>query len=158
MTTIVGMRYHYLRCLYHETLPLLDLAGFAYESSLAFAEREGFRCATAFPFHPYDLREDAPLSLLELPLAVMDTTLQAPKYRDLSPRQTYEAAWSVLERVRRSGGGVSILWHHNRFHPYLGRGYGEAYWALVEWARERGALLCGAGELARSWRRRQAGG
>ncbi len=148
------MRYHYLRCLYHETLPLLERAGFAYDTSLAFAEHEGFRCGTAFPFHPYDLRTDEPLALLELPLAVMDTTLLAPKYRALAPEQAAAAARAVLERVKRSRGGVSILWHHNHFHPYVGRGYGEAYWSLVDWARERGALLCSAGTLARRWRRR----
>ncbi|MBN2204252.1 MAG: hypothetical protein JW767_04440, partial [Thermoleophilia bacterium] len=42
-----GVRYHYLRCLYHETLPFVDTAGLDYDSSLAFAEREGFRCGTA---------------------------------------------------------------------------------------------------------------
>jgi peptidoglycan/xylan/chitin deacetylase (PgdA/CDA1 family) len=123
-TTVEGMRYHYLRCLYHETLPLLEHAGFAYDTSLAFAEHEGFRCGTSFPFHPYDLRTDEPLALLELPLAVMDTTLLAPKYRALAPEQAAAAARAVLERAQRSRGGVSILWHHSHFHPYVGRGYG----------------------------------
>ena len=153
-TIVEGMRYHYLRCLYHETLPLLERAGFAYDTSLAFAEREGFRCGTAYPFHPYDLAAEAPLALLELPLAVMDTTLLAPKYRALASEQAAAAAQAVIERVERSGGGVAILWHHNHFHPYVGRGYGEAYWSLVDWARQRGALLCSAGTLARRWRHR----
>jgi len=149
-----GMRYHYLRCLYHETLPLLDAAAFAYDSSLAFAEREGFRCGVSFPFHPYDLKRDRPLDLVELPLAVMDSTLQEKKYRGLDAAGALPAARATLEKVRDGGGGTALLWHLNRFHRYVGLGYGDVYWQLLDWARAEGGTLLPAGELVRRWRAR----
>ena len=87
-----GIRYHYLRCLYHETLPLLEQAGFSYDTSLAFAEHEGYRCGCSFPFRPYCLDQERPLDLVELPLAVMDATLQQAHYRGLSAPSAEEAA------------------------------------------------------------------
>lgn len=151
---IDGMRYHYLKCTYHDTLPLLDAAGFAYDSSLAFAEREGPRCGFSHPFHPYDVRRDRPLALVEVPLAVMDSSLQEKKYRGLDATAAGEAARAVLERLRDAGGGAAVLWHHNRFHPYVGRGYGDVYWDLLAWATRAGGVLLPAGEVARRWRAR----
>lgn len=147
-----GIRYHYLRCLYHETLPLLEQAGFGYDTSLAFAEHEGFRCGCSFPFRPYSLAEERPLDLIELPLAVMDGTLQETHYRGLDAAEAEFAAASVLSRALRSGGGVSLLWHNNRFDRRLSRGYDKVYWSLVDQALARGAWLTSAGEIAGHWR------
>lgn len=148
-----GIRYHYLRCLYHETLPLLEQAGFGYDTSLAFAEHEGFRCGCSFPFRPYSLAEERPLELIELPLAVMDGTLQQPHYRGLPAREAEHTAAAVFARVRGSGGASSLLWHNNRFDPRLSRGYDKVYWNLVDGIREHGGLATSAGEVVAQWRK-----
>jgi hypothetical protein len=150
---IHGIRYHYLRCLYHETLPLLEQARFSYDTSLAFAEHEGYRCGCSFPFRPYSLAEERPLDLIELPLAVMDGTLQEPHYRGLTAADAEHAAASVLCRALEAGGAVSLLWHNNRFDRRLSRGYDKVYWNLVDQALARGAWMTSAGEIVAHWRR-----
>ncbi len=152
-----GIRYHYLKCLYHTSLPLVEAAGFAYDTSLAFAEQEGFRCGFSHPFQPYDVERDRPLDVVELPLAIMDSTLQERHYRHLDAGEARTATLAVLERVRSSSGCAAILWHHNRFHPYVGRGYGDAYWDVVRWVRENGGECVPAGEAVKLWRQRCAG-
>lgn len=147
-----GMRYHYLRCLYHETLPLLEQARFSYDTSLAFAEHEGFRCGCSFPFRPYHLGQERPLDLVELPLAVMDGTLQQPHYRSLDAASAERAATAVLARVGRSGGAASILWHNNRFDRRVSRGYDGVYWRLVDRALKEGAWAASAGAVVARWR------
>jgi hypothetical protein len=147
-----GVRYHYLRCLYHETLPLLEQAGFSYDTSLAFAEHEGFRCGCSFPFRPYSIAEERPLDLVELPLAVMDGSLQEPHYRGLGAPEAEFAAASVLSRALVSGGAVSLLWHNNRFDRRVSRGYDKVYWNLVDQALARGAWLTSASEIVTHWR------
>ncbi len=151
-TEVRGIRYHYLRCLYHETLPLLEQAGFSYDSSLAFAEHEGFRCGCSFPFRPYHLGEERPLDLVELPLTVMDGTLQEPHYRGLDAAGAERAAAAVLDNVARSGGAVSILWHNNRFDRRVSRGYDGVYWRLVDRALREGAWATSAGAVVTRWR------
>lgn len=147
-----GIRYHYLRCLYHETLPLLEQARFGYDTSLAFAEHEGFRCGCSFPFRPYFLAEERALDLVEVPLAVMDGTLQEPHYRGLAAADAERAASAVLARVHASGGAVSLLWHNNRFDPRVSRGYDKVYWRLVDDLLAQGGLLTGTGDIATRWR------
>jgi len=148
---ISGVRYHYLRCLYHETLRFVEDAGFTYDTSLAFAEHEGFRCGASFPFHPYHLDAERPLRLLELPLAIMDTSLMGPRYRALDAAGAERASRDLLSRVRAGGGGVAILWHNNRFDRRSAQGYDDVYWRLVEWAQAEGGLVTSAGETVRRW-------
>lgn len=149
-----GVRYHYLRCLYHETLPVLDAAGLDYDTSLAFAEREGFRCGCSFPFHPYDVRAERPLRLLELPLAIMDTSLLGSRYRALDAVAAERVCAEVLARVRAGGGGVSLLWHNNRFDRRSAQGYDDVYWRLVDSVQRDGGFTGAAADVARRWRAR----
>ena len=149
--TVTGNRFHYLKYLYHESLPLLEAAGFLYDTSLAFAEREGARCGLSHPFHPWHMAEDRPLRLLELPLAVMDSTLQEAHYRHLPAEEARDATIAVLESVRRSGGCAAILWHHNRFHPYMGRGFDKVYWDVVRWVQGHGGACLGAEAALERW-------
>ena len=148
---ISGIRYHYLRCLYHETLRIVEDAGFTYDTSLAFAEHEGLRCGVSFPFHPYRLDEERPLRLLELPLAIMDTSLMGQRYRALDAAGAERASRDLLSRVRDGGGGVAILWHNNRFDRRSAKGYDDVYWRLVEWAQAEGGLVTSARDIVRRW-------
>jgi hypothetical protein len=150
-SAVTGVRYHYLRALYHETLPMLEEAGFTYDTTLAFAEHEGFRCGCSFPFRPYSLAEERPLDLVELPLAVMDSTLQDPHYRGLAADVAESAAASVLARALRSGGAVSLLWHNNRFDRRVSRGYDKVYWRLLDQALARGAWCTSAADIVARW-------
>jgi hypothetical protein len=151
---VTGIRYHYLRCLYHETLPLLEQAGFDYDTSLAFAEHEGFRCGASFPFSPYHLAQERPLRLLELPLALMDTSLQGERYRALDADAAERTSREVLARVLTSGGAVAILWHNVRFDRRAAGGYDDVYWRLVDWAQAAGGHVGSAADLVRRWRER----
>ncbi len=149
---VSGIRYHYLRALYHETLPLLEQAGFTYDTTMAFAEHEGFRCGCSFPFRPYSLDEERPLELVELPLAVMDGTLQEPHYRGLEAAEAERAAAAVLARALRSGGAVSLLWHNNRFDKRVSRGYDKVYWRLLDQALAHGAWCSSAADVVTRWK------
>jgi peptidoglycan/xylan/chitin deacetylase (PgdA/CDA1 family) len=149
---VTGIRYHYLRALYHETLPYLEAAGFGYDTSLAFAEHEGYRCGCSFPFRPYALAGERPLDLIELPLAVMDGTLQEEHYRALAAPDAEHAAAAVLARALRSGGAVSLLWHNNRFDRRVSRGYDEVYWHLLDQALAHGAWCGRAADIVARWR------
>ncbi len=55
-----GVRFHYLRFRYHETVRALEGAGAAYDSSLAFSEAPGFAAGIARPFRPYLVGEERP--------------------------------------------------------------------------------------------------
>ena len=58
----------------------------------------------------------------------------------------------MLDRVGRSGGGVSILWHNNRFDRRVARGYDGVYWRLVDRALEQRAWATSANAVVTRWR------
>jgi hypothetical protein len=146
LTQLIGtqpasVRFHFLRHDAHTTLPQLDALGFAIDSSQGYADRPGLRAGFSHPYHPYDLANDRPLRLLEVPLAVMDATLQDEKYLGLSPQQGYARSVRVLEQVAASGGTAAILWHNDRFARAYARGWDRCYERILAWVRDRGGEL-----------------
>ena len=66
-----GGRQHYLRFDINTTWKHWEKAGLAYDSTLGYAEREGFRCGTCHPYKPFDLQSDRELNIYEIPLISM---------------------------------------------------------------------------------------
>ncbi|MGD9696726.1 MAG: glycosyltransferase [Thermoleophilia bacterium] len=141
-----GVRFHYLRFRYHETVRWLEAAGAAYDSSLGFSEAPGFAAGIARPFRPYLVGEERPARLTLLPLAVMDTTLHS--HLGLDARGAVAAALRVLERVRECGGRAALLWHNTYFADDRAPGYGDAWEELLDELLRRGARLGPAGTPA----------
>src|SRR5690606_24261122 len=81
--TIRVHRSHYLRYDPAVTFPVLEELGIKVDSSIAWAEQTGFRSQTCRPFPIYNVAENTSTSLIEVPLAVMDT--QPFGYMKLAP-------------------------------------------------------------------------
>ncbi len=143
---VEGVRFHYLRFRYHETVRALERAGVGYDSSLAFSEAPGFAAGIARPFRPYLVGEERPARLTLLPLAVMDTTLDSRL--GLGAEAARERALDVLERVRRVGGRAALLWHNTYLADDRAPGYGRLWEDLLDELARRGAELGPAGTPA----------
>jgi len=144
-------RTHFLRWAEPPTPGLLRGLGVRLDSTLGFAEHEGFRRGTALPFPLFDLRADAPTDLWEMPLAVMDTTLT--DYRALDAEGQAEALDRVFDAARASGGVAVVLWHNQVGADTVG-------WAArldtldlaLGRARAAGARVGPLGALLEGWR------
>jgi peptidoglycan/xylan/chitin deacetylase (PgdA/CDA1 family) len=149
-----GQRYHFLRLDPHRNLDDVEAAGFAYDSSLGFSDAPGFRAGIAHPFRPWDLDHDRPRSIVELPLAVMDVTLSAERYLNLSAREAEDRLRGLLDWAAANGGGFAVLWHSEQYDSALLPGWDRLYRRLLEEVQERGGVCVQAGELAeeaRAW-------
>jgi peptidoglycan/xylan/chitin deacetylase (PgdA/CDA1 family) len=145
---LAGQRYHFLRVDPFTNLAPLAGLGFRYDSSLGFADAPGFRAGIAHPFRPWSEELAAPLPLVEVPLALMDTTLAEPQYLGLSAEQAEVRALSLLDRAAEDGGGFSILWHTNRFDRATAAGWDRLYERILDGVVERGGALITGAELA----------
>ena len=141
---VAGVRFHYLRFRYHETVRWLEAAGARYDSSLAFSEAPGFAAGIARPFRPWIVGEERPADLTLLPLAVMDTTLHSRL--GLGAEAAGERALRVLDRVRAAGGRVALLWHNTYLADDRAPGYGALWGDLLDALAARGARLGPAGD------------
>lgn len=108
---ILYNRQHYLRFDINKTFEVLESAGIKYDSTLGYAEAEGFRAGTCYAFHPYNFKLDKSYSIVERPLIAMDVTLTSNKnYNDV---KALESLMRLYNRCKAVGGDFVILWHNN---------------------------------------------
>ena len=146
---IAGNRHHYLRLPWHEGIRALDRLGFAYDSTLGWAERTGPARGTLVPVPALGRgRRARPMRILELPLVLMDATLAEERYLGLSPETAWDEIERVLDHLHDVRGCASILWHNDRFDGVYGRGWDRLYERLLDGIAARGGRADSAGALA----------
>jgi hypothetical protein len=121
-----GGRQHYLRWENPTTWQAWDDAGLAYDSTVGFAERPGFRCGVCYEFPVFDLRRRTELRLRERPLVAMDASLL--QYEGLDVDATFRRLQDLAATCRRYRGDFTLLWHNNRL---LGRPLQRRYAAAL---------------------------
>lgn len=132
-----SVRQHYLRYEW-PTTPRLHVAnGFYIDSSLGFAEHEGFRHATCHPFQLFDLAANRPLDMWEMPLAVMESALFNRQH--YTPEEARAATEAVLATCQRFGGVAVMLWHNVLWDELDHPGWGAHFLETLDAAVTQGA-------------------
>jgi hypothetical protein len=108
----LGNRQHWLRFDQHEKLfNAVERAGLVYDSSLGFPEMPSFRNGASFAFPPYDFSNEKPHEFLEIPLVLMDGSVEA------ASRNLHEDPQNLTDEILRASrrwawGGIAALWHN----------------------------------------------
>ncbi len=100
-----------------------------YDSTLGYADHEGFRGGTCWSFRPFDIENDRVLDLWEVPLIVMDVTLR--NYRGFTPTEAKVRILELAERVKRVGGTLTILWHNTSLYESW-KDWGSMYFEVLK--------------------------
>lgn len=126
-----GCRQHWLRHRGAELYAALEEIGAEWDSTRGHPDVVGYRHGAAFPFLPYDLERERPHRLVEIPLVVMERALG--RVTD-EPGDWPGIAVEVLRAAGSDGwGGTAVLWHDVAVPgTTLGRGFAEAYWAVLD--------------------------
>lgn len=127
---IKGNRQHRLLFDVNATPLIYHKAGLLYDTSLGFAEHEGFRNSYCLPYKLYDHKNDCMLDTWEIPLAAMDVTLFMYRKHDIkSARDTIHV---ILNEVKKFNGIFSLLWHNGNFDETLNPGIRMFYENLLK--------------------------
>ena len=121
-----GGRQHYLRWS-PQTWEDWEQCGLAYDSTVGYAERVGFRAGTCFPYRPWLLWLNRQAKLIEIPLVVMDCVL--PYNMALSPQESLEVIRDCVKRCRCVGGVFTLLWHNGSLIEPI---YGDTYEKVLD--------------------------
>ncbi len=113
-----GCRQHFLRFKAPYTWRIQEKLRLKYDTTLSFADKEGFRSGTCFPFRPYDVLEDRVIDIWEIPLIVMEASLDNSDYSEYTPSQGYDKTVELIEVVRKYKGVFSLLWHNSTLDGY----------------------------------------
>lgn len=144
-----SVRQHYLRFDLPTTPRLQQQAGFQVDSTLGFAEHEGFRHATCQPFQVFDPVANAPLDLWEMPLCLMEAALF--NRRHLSADQARATTTDLLRTVQRFGGVAVMLWHNTLWDELDHPGWGQHFLDTLDDAVQDGALLASLQQAMTGW-------
>lgn len=112
----IGGRMHFLRWEQPTTLQALSDAGMAYDSTLSYADRPGFRCGTCFEYPAFNPVTHRALPLRVRPLVAMECTVMAPRYMGLGTGAAALAKFVQLKNACRAVQGCfTLLWHNSQF-------------------------------------------
>ncbi len=145
-----GVRQHYLRMVPGVTARAMAGAGFAYDATLGFADRNGFRLGSADTVPAWDAGSATTLGIDEVPLLWMDRALS--KYQGVEdPDRWVDDALALADACQAVDGLWVGLWHCN-LTPALGYpGAPAAYARLVETIAARGPWIATLAEIV-AWR------
>lgn len=107
-----GGRQHFLRWRNPQTLRAWERAGLHYDSTLGYADRNGFRCGVCREFPAYDLPERRRMRLRLRPLIMMESTFAT--HMQLGWGEKARAHVALLkDACRRVDGEFVVLWHNS---------------------------------------------
>ena len=149
---VVSVRHHNLHFDIRETPRVHHEAGLLVDSSIGFNDDVGFRYNTCHPWLLRDLEQGRDLGVVELPLIVQEKCL-VKNAAGGDAGLAVEKALSLADRVRDSGGVLTLLWHPGTIRSPL---YVSVYERLLTSLKERGAWFGTMAEVADYWRRTAA--
>jgi peptidoglycan/xylan/chitin deacetylase (PgdA/CDA1 family) len=148
-----GVRQHYLRMRPGTTQEVMARAGFRYDATYGFPDRQGFRLGAAEVLAGWDARAGRASGLEEVPLVWMDRA--ASKYQRVEdPDAWVTEALAFADRCRAVEGAWVGLWHPNLTDPLGFLDAPGAFTRLAEGLVARDPWIAPLGELV-AWRRRR---
>ncbi len=119
-------RQHYLRFEIPTTWQLWEENKMEWDSTLSYADKEGFRCGICYPFSVFNILTRKKLELKERPLIVMDVSLTSYQ-SDANPKQIEEKIKKLMNKVKKYNGEFVFLWHNSSFNTSAWEQYQDIY-------------------------------
>jgi hypothetical protein len=148
---IPGVRQHFLRMRPGRTQRLMVEAGFEYDASWGFADRNGFRLGVADVVPAWDAERETTMPLDLVPLVWMDRALS--KYAGVEePGRWIEDARELARECKAVEGAWVGLWHPNTMEALGFPGAEPAFVSLLQALADDRPYFGSAHKIAQ-WRR-----
>ena len=108
-------RQHYLRFEVPTTWQIWNNNDMEWESSLSYADKEGFRCGVCYAYSVFDIFARRKLKLKEKPLIVMEGSFITYQ-PGIEPLEMENKIKSLINTVRKYNGEFVFLWHNSSFN------------------------------------------
>lgn len=147
---VLGVRQHFLRMRPGQTMRGMTEAGFRYDTTWGFPDRNGFRLGVGDVIPTWDGAGNRALDLQEAPVVWMDRALS--KYAGVEDPEAWISEGVTLAEACREVNGLWVgVWHPN-LTPALGfPGAPEAFEALLDRLSAREPCIAPLGRLV-EWR------
>lgn len=119
-------REHYLRFEVPTTWQIWEDNGMQWDSTLSYADKEGFRCGVCYSYSVFNILTRKKLNLKEKSLIVMEGSF-ATYQKDISPIDMQTKINSLIEQVKKYNGEFVFLWHNSSFNTAQWQKYKDVY-------------------------------
>lgn len=127
-----GVREHFLRYDVKSTPMIHSNLNFIYDSSLGYHDLEGYRTGYSFPHKLFDLKNNKTLNIIEVPLVIMDSTLEY--YRNLDSEKAKAVIQQMINILKNYGGILTLLIHNTCYDDLDYKGWGILYEEIVKYS------------------------
>ena len=135
-TKIEYGRAHFLLFDITKSFEVYDKAGIKYDTTCSFADAVGFRFGTSKPFKPYNFKEKREYNVTEIPLIVMDGSLQNPRYMNLTPERGFDKIKELVDKIKEYKGTFTFLWHNSSFYTTEWKNWEWVYDETIKYLKE----------------------
>jgi hypothetical protein len=122
-------RQHYLRFEIPTTWQIWEDNNMKWDSTLSYADKEGFRCGTCYEYSVFNILSRKKLKLKEMPLTVMEVTIVG--YQNLTPEKVEKKITKLIDKVKKYNGLFVLLWHNSSFNSEFWARYQGIYEKIV---------------------------
>ncbi|MDB4088484.1 polysaccharide deacetylase family protein [Flavobacteriales bacterium] len=133
---VKGNRFHFLQYSIQESSEVIESNGLKFDSTLGFQEEIGFRNSICTPFKLYNFKENRSFDFIEIPLNIMDCSLEYTHYMSLSPTESLEAIKKLSKEIKKFNGNICINWHNTYFSDYLKSDWKTLYKEIIGFLKE----------------------
>jgi|GEM_PF-2170608 len=147
---IVCHRSHYLRYDWRMIHKMLHQNSIAVDSSKGWADRMGFRTGTCFPHPVFDIDQNRPTSIMEVPMLAMD--VQLLNYMEMKQDEAVDRLNRQLETVKKYGGAVVWNFHHHIYDSMDTPGLENVFEEAVSTAVDKSRLNLTLSEIKELYR------
>ena len=131
-----GNRFHFLHYSIQESSEVIETNELKFDTTLGFQEEIGFRNSICTPFKLYNFKEKRPFNFIEIPLNIMDCSLEFSNYMGLSPKESLEAIKKLTQEIKKFKGNICINWHNTYFSDYLKSDWKSVYKKIIVFLKE----------------------
>lgn len=134
---VYGIRQHRLMYRNPQTLKIHQGVGLKYDTSLGFAEHEGFRNSYCHPFRIFDHELNKMSDIWEFPLNVMDVTLF--NYQKYNYDEAKSSVENSVNEIIKFNGLLTLLWHNGFNIEFERPGIKNFYKEMLQELANKGA-------------------
>ncbi|HPR17549.1 MAG TPA: hypothetical protein PLD62_04810 [Candidatus Cloacimonadota bacterium] len=147
-----GFRVRNLNAPYQKLFAILEEAKINFDSSLGFDVKTGFRAGISYPFQPYNLPEDRPFDILEIPLILDNSALQAEAGRNST--KTKKILKRMFKQTLEHHAHLSISWQSHKLYSSSFLSHRNLFWQFIGYAKLHNAWICSLEKLYNYWQNR----
>lgn len=130
---IIFGRQHCLRFEVPITWQIWEDNNMEWDSTLSYADKEGFRCGVCRPFTVFNIFTRKKLKLKERPLVVMEGSLI--NYQpNISSEEVLGRIRELVSKIKRYKGEFVLLWHNSNFNSGIWVKYRDVYKEILEYS------------------------